>query len=125
MKTQWLVVAALLGSTSGHRHKYHGVRRFPDAPPVHNLALESEQNQQTMNIFLKNKHRIAFKMSDEDDQQADDFEGFGSITEMVKHKDDIVQKQLNDPKFIAQINAEEEAKKKKAEHEKKMEELKK
>lgn len=44
---------------------------------------------------------------------------------MVKHKDDIVQKQLNDPKFIAQINAEEEAKKKKEEHEKKIEMLKK
>jgi ATP-dependent Lon protease len=119
------VVAALLSTISGHRHKYHGVRRFPDAPPLRSLTLQSEQHQQGMNTFIKNRQRIAFKMSDEDDQQADDFEGFGSITEMVKHKDDIVQKQLNDPKFIAQINAEEEAKKKKAEHEKKMEEIKK
>lgn len=31
----------------------------------------------------------------------DDFEGYGSLSEMAKHKDDIINKQLHDPKFIA------------------------
>ena len=38
------------------------------------------------------------KVQDEDEER-DDFEGFGSITELVKNKDKLVEKTMNDPKF--------------------------
>ena len=44
---------------------------------------------------------------------------------MVKHRDVLVDKQATDPKFIAQINAELEAQKKKEEEQKRVEKLKK
>lgn len=59
------------------------------------------------------------------EDEGDDFEGFGSLTEMAHHKDDLINKQLNDPQFIAQIKAQEEAKQKEEERKKKLEQLKK
>jgi len=35
----------------------------------------------------------------EEDEERDDFEGFGSITEMIKNKDKLVERTLNDPTF--------------------------
>ena len=36
---------------------------------------------------------------EEDDEPRDDFEGFGSITELVKNKDKLIEKTLQDPEF--------------------------
>lgn len=41
-------------------------------------------------------------MDDADDDR-DDFEGFGSITELAKNKDALIEKKLNDKQFIAQV----------------------
>ena len=46
----------------------------------------------------------------EEEEDRDDFEGFGSITAMAQHKDDLVDKTLEDPAFKAQMQAEEKAK---------------
>jgi hypothetical protein len=39
------------------------------------------------------------QLHDDEDSDRDDFEGFGSITELVKHKDKLVEKTMQDPKF--------------------------
>ena len=44
-------------------------------------------------------------MTEEPEEERDDFEGFGSITEMAKNKDKLVEKHLQDPVFKAQIAA--------------------
>ena len=46
----------------------------------------------------------------EEEEDRDDFEGFGSITAMAQHKDDLVDKTLEDPAFKAQMQAEEKSK---------------
>lgn len=46
----------------------------------------------------------------EEEEDRDDFEGFGSITAMAQHKDDLVDKTLEDPAFRAELAAEEQAK---------------
>ena len=43
----------------------------------------------------------------EEEEDRDDFEGFGSITAMAQHKDALVDKTLEDPVFRAQLAAEE------------------
>ena len=39
------------------------------------------------------------QLHDDEDSDRDDFEGFGSNTELVKHKDKHVEKTMQDPKF--------------------------
>jgi hypothetical protein len=34
---------------------------------------------------------------EEDDEPLDDFEGFGSLTELVKNKDTLIEKEMNSP----------------------------
>ena len=114
-----MVIAALLGGSQAH---FRGVRFVHDAPPHHLLAMQSVVNRQ----HSRQAARQTIKQQIRDDDEAlDDFEGYGSISEMAKHKDDMVDKQLHDPKFIAQINAQEEAKKKKKEEKVRIEKVKK
>ena len=55
----------------------------------------------------------------EEEEPRDDFEGFGSITELVKNQDKLVEKTLDDPEFKAEMAAKEAAKNAEKEKEKK------
>ena len=46
-----------------------------------------------------------------EDEDRDDFEGFGSITAMAQHKDELVDKKMEDPDFKKEVEATEKAKK--------------
>lgn len=50
-------------------------------------------------------------MEEQEEEARDDFEGFGSITELAKNKDALVDKKLKDKEFIAQVESEEKKKK--------------
>ena len=51
------------------------------------------------------------KVEVEQEEDRDDFEGFGSITELAKNKDVLVDQKLKDKEFIAQVESEEKKKK--------------
>ena len=60
----------------------------------------------------------------EEDEDRDDFEGFGSITAMAQNKDKLIEKKLNDPDFKAELEAQEKKKKDAEEKAKKEKEAK-
>lgn len=66
-----------------------------------------------MQKLNKNKKKIMVQQ-ESDDEDRDDFEGFGSITAMAQNKEKLVSRTLNDPKFQAQLKAEQDAKDAKA-----------
>jgi hypothetical protein len=53
------------------------------------------------NLVKDSKNNV--QLHDDEDSERDDFEGFGSITELVKHKDKLVEKTMQDPKFKQEL----------------------
>jgi len=43
------------------------------------------------------------KAVEEEEEDRDDFEGFGSITAMAQNKDKLIEKKLDDPTFKAEL----------------------
>lgn len=42
-------------------------------------------------------------VEEEDDEPLDDFEGFGSLTELVKNKDSLIEKEMESPEVKKEI----------------------
>ena len=71
---------------------------------------KEESKKFAQSLVQKNKKPIIV----EEEEDRDDFEGFGSITAMAQHKDQLVEKTMEDPNFKAEL-AQQEKKKKDAE----------
>ena len=58
---------------------------------------KEETKKFAQSLVQKNKKPII----EEEEEDRDDFEGFGSITAMAQHKDQLIEKTMGDPEFKA------------------------
>jgi hypothetical protein len=104
------ISSAPLGKLTGASEK-HAVPAAPKSTPAQSLV-------QTKTESTKPKKAPVVVV--EEDEDRDDFEGFGSLTELVKNKDQLIQKEMDSPEVaqaLAEKHKEDEAEKKRQEEE--------
>lgn len=68
---------------------------------------KEETKKFAQSLVQKNKKPII----EDEEEDRDDFEGFGSITAMAQHKDQLIEKKLEDPEFKAELAQQEKVRK--------------
>ena len=91
-----------------------------DKAPIGQLAGIKKKEPKPVQSLVQKTEAKKPAVEEEDDEDRDDFEGYGSLTELVKNKDALIEKEMDSPevkKALEEKHKEEEKEKKAKEEE--------